>query len=41
MKNENSEKAPLFGTWKAWYWAVLIALILEIIVFSLFTNHFS
>jgi hypothetical protein len=39
--NTDNDKAPLFGSWKQWYFVVIIFLILLIILFNFFTKYFS
>jgi hypothetical protein len=41
MESKEDNKAPMFGSWNAWYLIVLGFLLILIIVFSLFTNYFS
>jgi hypothetical protein len=41
MSQQEDDKAPFFKSWTGWYIAVIAFLIVQIIVFSLFTKHFS
>lgn len=41
MHQHKQEKSPWLPSWKAWYTLVLLALAVEIILFSLLTNYFS
>lgn len=38
---EGEESPPLFKTWKGWYFAVLINLILLVLFFFIFTKVFE
>jgi hypothetical protein len=38
---EPNDKIPLFKTWKHWYIAVIVFLVLQIILFKLLTNYFA
>jgi hypothetical protein len=38
MTKEN--KPPLFKSWKGWYLAVIIFLVLQIVLFTIITEHF-
>ncbi|MDX2046852.1 MAG: hypothetical protein SFU87_08695 [Chitinophagaceae bacterium] len=40
MQHTN-DKPPLFKSWKAWYIIVIAFLLLQVILFSLFTKNFS
>jgi len=35
------DKPPLFATWNTWYLFVLGFLLLQVILFTLFTNYFA
>jgi hypothetical protein len=37
----SDDRAPLLGTWKAWYILVLVVLLLCMGAFYWFTKHFS
>ncbi|HLF47248.1 MAG TPA: hypothetical protein VI548_12530 [Chitinophagaceae bacterium] len=39
--SDDHDKVPLFKTWKKWYFAVLLFLVVLIILFSIFTKTFS
>lgn len=41
MHPADDDKAPLFKTWKGWYWLVLGLLVVEILLFTFFTHYFS
>jgi len=41
MNHSDDDKAPIFGSWKGWYIAVLVLLVVEILLFAWFTNYFS
>lgn len=41
MKNDTNEPAPILGSWKKMYVFVLGFLVLEIILFTLFTLYFA
>ena len=41
MKPSPDEKPPFFKSWSTWYLIVIGFLILLIILFFLFTKHFS
>jgi len=41
MKKDDNERLPLFKSWKAWYLAVILFLVLQIIFFYYFTKYFS
>lgn len=38
---EESEKPPVFGSWKRWYWFILSALVVEMIIFYWITRSFA
>lgn len=37
----DSEKVPLFKSWRTWYWLVIGFLVVVMILFYLFTKHYS
>jgi hypothetical protein len=37
----NEDKPPLFKNWTGWYYLVIGFLILQIVLFAIFTNHFA
>jgi len=39
--DENKHNVPFFNSWKTWYMVVIGFLIVLIILFYLFTKHFS
>lgn len=39
--SEEGNKPPVFKTWSAWYWLVVIFLVLQIVLFMYFTKYFS
>lgn len=41
MNENENDKAPLFKTWRAWYVAVLLFLVIQIVLFLFLTNYFS
>ncbi len=41
MTENDNDKAPLFKSWGGWYTAVVLFLVALIILFYLFTKHFS
>lgn len=41
MSAEQEDKVPVFGKWNRWYWFVVVLLVLQIILFYLFTKHFA
>lgn len=41
MKDEVNENVPLFGSWRLWYFFVVIFLVVLIILFTFFTKHFA
>lgn len=40
-EDKTEERVPLFRTWAAWYWTVMLTLVALIILFYLFTEHFA
>jgi hypothetical protein len=36
-----NDKPPIFKSWNGWYVTVILVLILQILIFLMFTNHFS
>ena len=38
---ENEEKPPVFSHWRSWYAVVVLLLILQIILFAIFTKYFE
>jgi hypothetical protein len=41
MTQQDNDKAPFFKSWTGWYIAVIAFLVLQIVLFSLFTKLFS
>lgn len=41
MSMNDNDKAPLFGSWKGWYFFVIAFLVLLIILFYFFTKRFA
>jgi hypothetical protein len=41
MNQDQKDKVPLFKSWTHWYVFVILFLILQIILFYLFTKYFS
>jgi hypothetical protein len=39
--DQDENKSPLFGSWRNFYFAVVIFLILQIILYYLFTQFYS
>jgi hypothetical protein len=39
--NTDDDKAPLFKSWKQWYFLVIAFLVLLIFLFNYFTKYFS
>ncbi len=37
----NEDKPPLFKNWTSWYYLVIGFLILQIVLFAMFTNYFA
>ncbi len=37
----NEEKPPLFKSWTSWYYLVIVFLILQIVLFAMFTKYFA
>lgn len=35
------DKPPLFTSWNAWYLFVLVFLLVQVILFTIFTNYFK
>jgi hypothetical protein len=35
------EKPPLFQSWNTWYWLVLGAMIIQVIIYFLISNSYS
>lgn len=36
-----NQKPPVFKSWQSWYFVVLGALVLQILLYALLTNYFS
>jgi len=41
MSAKENEKIPLFKRWRYWYWLVIGFQLLLMLLFYLFTKHFS
>ncbi len=41
LMKKDDDKAPLFNSWTGWYVLLIAFLVLQIILFSLFTNYFQ
>ena len=41
MKDDQKDKAPFFKSWNYWYVLVIIFLIVQIVLFYLFTKTFA
>lgn len=41
MMHEDPEKVPLFKKWSHWYWLVIGFLVMLVVLFYLFTKHYS
>lgn len=35
-----NDKPPVFRTWRGWYIAVILFLVVEVILFAVITEHF-
>lgn len=40
MHEEKEEKPPVFPGWSGWYWLVMIALAIQIVVYLFITSSF-
>lgn len=41
MDLHDNDKAPLFKSWGSWYVFIIVFLVIQIILFYLFTKRFS
>lgn len=41
MKDDRQDRAPFFNNWNYWYVLVIIFLVLQIVLFFLFTKTFA
>lgn len=41
MKEDQQDKVPLFKSWNYWYTLVIVFLVLQILLFYLFTKTFA
>ncbi|HPG10560.1 MAG TPA: hypothetical protein PLU37_03450 [Chitinophagaceae bacterium] len=41
MNKNNKERIPLFKSWTAWYWFVILFLVFLIVLFYFFTKRFA
>jgi len=42
MKEKNKEEtAPILGSWKNWYWFLVLFLVLQILLYYFFTQNYS
>ncbi|MFZ6001133.1 MAG: hypothetical protein ACOYW3_11535 [Bacteroidota bacterium] len=39
--NADDEKPPVFQQWKSWYWLVMLALAIQVIIYWTITNRFA
>lgn len=41
MSTPNDEKVPVFRQWRQWYWFVIALLVVQVVLFYLFTKHYA
>lgn len=42
MSEETGEpKPPVFGSWKGWYWLVLLTMLVQVMIYLIITQSFS